>query len=212
MKKLNTEIFIEKAKLVHNNKYDYSLVDYKTTRIPIKIICPNCGEFEILPHSHLQGIGCRKCNILNKEKFIEMSNKKHNHKYNYDNVDNVDNNKTKVIIKCNKHDCFEQEVRAHLAGQGCPKCYREQKTFSKDKFITQANIKHNNIYDYSLVEYENNKNKIKIICKKHGIFEQNAGHHLNGSKCPKCMRIINTENFIFKANEKHNNLYDYSNS
>jgi very-short-patch-repair endonuclease len=54
-------MFIEKAKLIHNNKYDYSLVKYINNKTKVKIICPEHGIFEQLPSAHLQGQGCPKC-------------------------------------------------------------------------------------------------------------------------------------------------------
>ena len=60
-KKVTTEIFIEKAKAIHGDKYDYSLVDYKNAKTKIKIICPIHGVFEQTPNSHLNGRGCSKC-------------------------------------------------------------------------------------------------------------------------------------------------------
>ena len=57
----NTEQFIAKAKRVHGDKYDYSLVSYETTELPVKIVCPAHGEFEQMPRGHLSGSGCRKC-------------------------------------------------------------------------------------------------------------------------------------------------------
>ncbi len=59
----NTEQFIAKAKRVHGDKYDYSLVSYETARLPVKIVCPAHGEFEQRPHHHLSGNGCRKCAV-----------------------------------------------------------------------------------------------------------------------------------------------------
>ena len=64
-KKLSTEQFIEKAKLVHGNKYDYSLVEYKNSKTKVKIKCNDCGRvFEQFPFNHLDGHGC-KCNKRN---------------------------------------------------------------------------------------------------------------------------------------------------
>ncbi len=60
-RRLNTEQFIAKAKRVHGDKYDYSLVRYQTTELPVKIVCRAHGEFEQKPHGHLAGSGCRKC-------------------------------------------------------------------------------------------------------------------------------------------------------
>ena len=43
-KKLSTEQFIEKAKLIHGDKYDYSLVEYKNSKTKVKIKCNDCGR------------------------------------------------------------------------------------------------------------------------------------------------------------------------
>ena len=44
-------------------------------------------------------------------------------------------------------------------------------------------------YDYSLVEYDGNKNKVKIICNNCGVmFEQKAIHHMHGHGCPVCSK------------------------
>ena len=61
MKRLTTEQFIKRAKLVHGNKYDYALVEYKNTATKVKIICPVHGIFEQRPNDHLNGKGCSKC-------------------------------------------------------------------------------------------------------------------------------------------------------
>ena len=54
-------------------------------------------------------------------------------------------------------------------------------------FINQAKEVHGDKYVYSLVEYNNTKSKVKIICKKHGIFEQSPTHHINSnSGCSMC--------------------------
>ena len=67
--KLTTEEFIEKAKQVHGDKYDYSKCEYKTTEKKVTIICKTHGEFKQTPHSHLQGQGCPVCKqrVLEKE-------------------------------------------------------------------------------------------------------------------------------------------------
>ena len=58
---------------------------------------------------------------------------------------------------------------------------------NKEKtFIEKCNNIHNSIYDYSLVEYINAKTKVKIICRIHGVFEQEADAHIRGRGCSKC--------------------------
>lgn len=57
---------------------------------------------------------------------------------------------------------------------------------STSEFIEKANKIHNFRYDYSIVDYTKARNKVKIICKEHGIFEQVAINHLCGCGCQKC--------------------------
>jgi len=46
-----------------------------------------------------------------------------------------------------------------------------------EQFIKESKNIHGNKYDYSLVNYKNNRTNVKIICKKHGIFEQKPCKH-----------------------------------
>ena len=43
--KKTTSEFIREATIIHNNTYDYSLVEYKTAHSKIKINCINHGVF-----------------------------------------------------------------------------------------------------------------------------------------------------------------------
>ena len=56
-----TEEFTVKAQIVHNNKYDYSLVQYTSSKIKVTIVCPTHGAFEQKPYTHLYGNGCPGC-------------------------------------------------------------------------------------------------------------------------------------------------------
>lgn len=66
-KKFTTLKFIEIAKSIHKNKYDYSLVQYIDSYSKVKIICPIHGEFEQEANSHLQGKGCFLCKYESTE-------------------------------------------------------------------------------------------------------------------------------------------------
>lgn len=46
MKKLTTEEFIEKARTVHKDEYDYSESNYISSRTKIIITCLKHGNFE----------------------------------------------------------------------------------------------------------------------------------------------------------------------
>jgi len=226
------EEFIKKAKEAHKNKYDYSKVKYVNSRTKVCIICPqhDHGEFLQAPADHTNGQGCPKCGVENrsgkktstKEEFIKKACEKHGDKYDYSNVQYV-NNKTKVCIICPQHDHgeFWQTPNSHLRGQGCPKCGQITRggsnRLSKSEFIKKVCDKHNDKYDYSKVDYVNSKTKVCIICPKHGEFWQQANSHLRGAGCPKCKgdkncerQTLTKEEFIKKANEKHNDKYDYS--
>ena len=105
--KLTTEEFINKAKDVHGDKYDYSKVEYINRRTEVCIICPECGEFQQTPHSHLAGNGCPKCKgwVFNTEDFIDKAKKVHSDKYDYSEVVYTKSCE-KVKIICSTHGEF----------------------------------------------------------------------------------------------------------
>jgi len=185
--KKTTQQFIEDAYCKHGDKYNYKLVNYKGSNKKIKIICPVHGIFKQTSSNHLQGSGCPKCVIINNRKTIEQfiidARKVHGDKYNYSLVQ-YKNSNTKVQIICPVHGMFEKTPNHHLKGQGCKKCNGKYKT--TQQFIEKAQEVHGDRYDYSLVQYENLNINIKIICSKHGIFEQIPNNHLQGKGCLKC--------------------------
>jgi very-short-patch-repair endonuclease/Zn ribbon nucleic-acid-binding protein len=206
---LTTEQFIEKAKEIHNNKYDYSLVEYINNKTKIKIICPKHGIFEQKPKNHLSGYNCIKCGykFTTKEKFIEQAKKIHGNKYDYSKIEykNISN---KIKIICPIHGEFEQIPSIHiLKKSGCPKCYGNKKLTNSEIIESFSKIHHDK-YDYSLVKYINSKTKIKIICPIHGEFEQTPDSHKSHG-CSKCSKIY-SEDFIKKSIDIHKNKYDYS--
>lgn len=134
--KSDKEHFISKAKKVHGNLYDYSVIEYAGSYEKINIICETHGDFLQTPTAHLNGIGCQKCSeerkSSNNEEFIIKSQKIHNTTYEYDNV-SYKNNNTKVEIICKIHGSFMQTPTGHLSGQGCPSCALEKSTYNKYK-------------------------------------------------------------------------------
>lgn len=55
------ENFIRKSKIIHKDKYDYSLVEYRGIYEPVIIICPKHGKFSQKPRLHISGYGCKRC-------------------------------------------------------------------------------------------------------------------------------------------------------
>lgn len=191
--------FILKANKIHDNKYDYSLVDYKHSNSKVDIICSIHGVFSQTPHNHLSHRGCQKCHIdrlatinkLNTEQFIEKAKLVHKNKYSYDKVIYKDN-ESKVYITCSIHGDFLISPHNFLAGANCLKCSKQiiYKKVVKplEEFIKDAINIHGNKYDYSLVEYVSNKVPVVLKCKYHNfLFTVRPDSHLfNKSGCPKC--------------------------
>lgn len=221
--KTNKENFIKESNEVHQNKYDYSKVDYKGVTTKVKIICPVHGEFWQTPRVHLNGCGCPKCGLerqndatrLTTEEFIIRANKIQGNKYDYSKVEYVDY-MTKVCIICPEHGEFWQTPNKHLLGQGCPKCGNTKK-LTLTEFIERSRKIHVDKYDYSKVKYINNGTKVCIICPDHGEFWQTPHNHLIGHGCPKCKNnkisaseTKTTEKFVLEARKVHGDKYDYS--
>ena len=215
-----TKLFIQKAKEIHGNKYDYSKVDYKKSTIKICIICPMHGEFLQTPSSHLAGHGCQKCALekrilskkLTKEQFIQKAKEVHGNKYDYSKANYI-NMTTKLEIVCPAHGSFFQTPLTHINSHGCKKCHKiKRMRLTKEQFIQRAKEIHGNKYDYSKADYINMSTKVKIICPIHGSFFQTPSLHLRPRGCPLCAKTkkLNIEKFIYQSQKIHGNRYDYS--
>lgn len=128
---------------------------------------------------------------LTTEQFIKKAKEAHGDTYDYNSVIYI-SIKTKVAIDCSTHGKFYQTPEKHLKGQGCSKCSRKHKK-TTEEFVEEAKKVHGNKYDYSKAFYTRNRDKIKIICKKHGQFFQNPINHLLGYGCDECGREITTK-------------------
>ena len=205
--------FIINSHIKHNNRYDYSKVEYKKSNMKVIIICKEHGEFSQVPSGHLSGNGCSDCGgskPLTTETFTIRGNKVHSGRYDYSKVE-YKNSNTKVVIICKEHGEFTQTPNGHLSGAGCPEC-GGNKPLTTEIFIEKSNIKHNNKYDYSKVDYKKSNIKVVIICKDHGEFAQTPSGHLSGDGCPECSscKPLTTESFIIKSSEVHGDKYNYS--
>ena len=184
------EQFLQDAKRIHGDRYNYSKVELVNYQTKVIIICPVHGEFTQSPTLHLQGSGCPKCGNereslrMTTEGFIQKAKQIHGDRYDYSKVEYV-GNKAKVCIICKEHGEFWQEARMHLSGCGCPICAGRKKMRTYD-FIKKARSVHGDRYDYSKAEYKGNTEKVCIICPEHGEFLQQASNHLKGAGCPKC--------------------------
>src|ERR1700722_3859227 len=151
----NTTSFIQKAGILHKNKYTYTKSIYVDKNTKLIINCSIHGEFLQTPCSHLRGKGCRKCADFDRKlkftwsltDFITKANKIHNNTYRYINSNYI-NQYTSIIITCLIHGDFMQLPLNHLAGRGCPKCFGTVKK-TLEEFIEKSISIHKNIYTYS---------------------------------------------------------------
>jgi hypothetical protein len=215
--------FFEKALEKHNNYYSYDKVDYINAKTNILITCPIHGDFSQLPCNHLQGKGCKKCGInsvkiaLTKtnDNFIKQLNHIYGDIYDYSLVI-YENDSKHVNILCHKHGIFSIRPSDLIYGRSCKLCNVVGKKISNyvdktDEFIKKAYYKFGNKYDYSLVKYGvDNKDKVNIICKEHGIFSQSPNSHLRGFGCIYCNRITNVD-FMKKLPNIFKLKYNYKN-
>jgi Family of unknown function (DUF5889)/Protein of unknown function (DUF723) len=181
-------------------EYEYDISEYKNNKSKIKIICKKHGEFYTTPESHINGKICKFCksekyNISDTEiekrtkKFISTYELIYGDKYDYSRV-SYRRSDEKIELICKKHGNFFIRASHHIEGKGCKKCsyesVSEKNKQTIDDFINVSKRIHGNFYDYSLVNYINNKIKVKIICPTHGCFEQTPHSHKMGYGCPEC--------------------------
>ncbi len=223
-KKLTQNEFIERARKVHGDRYDYSKIDYKGSAIKVCIICREHGPFMQKPNSHLMGRGCPTCAGHKKktlEDFIAQARLVHGDKYSYDKVV-YKNDSTKVIVTCPIHGDFSITPGHHVRlKQGCRQCAQDKRGFdsrlTQEEFIKRATEKHNGKYSYDKVRYRDSHTRVIITCPIHGDFKQLPYQHLNGHGCKRCgtesateLRNLSIEDFIARARACHTIQYDYS--
>jgi hypothetical protein len=226
-KKITTKTFIEKSRLIHGDKYDYSKVNYVNGKTNVTVICKIHGEFYPRPGNHTNSkSGCPKCSIIKQsqtqtkttEQFIKDSIKVHGNRYDYSKVNYV-RSSINVSIICKTHGDFLQTPNTHLKSEtGCPKCsiieQHEKQKKTTEEFIKDSIKVHGDRYDYSKVNYIDSNTKVNIVCKTHGLFNTDPVNHVySESGCPECKidtLTKSTEEFIKESIEIHGDLYDYS--
>lgn len=118
-------VFVEKAKKIHGERYDYSKAVYTGAKVEMELICKNHGSFYRHANGHLSGRGCHKCSLeaakSTTEEFVSRAKEIHSDFYDYSQTVYIKAN-IKVIIGCPIHGYFKQEPAIHLLNHGCTKC------------------------------------------------------------------------------------------
>ncbi len=193
IKRGDLNVYLDKCKIIHNNKFDYSKIIFNKLKDKVEIICQIHGSFFCSLDSHMnKGTGCKKCSsmISNRNKnYIFLPPK--NSIYDYSKAIYI-NSRTHIEIICPivDHGSFFQTPNNHLTkNHGCPKCAFLFKAHdlmnTLEHYLDELNTIHNNKYDYSKFQYMSYNEKSIIICPKHGEFLQSIGVHLQCG-CPIC--------------------------
>jgi len=195
-----TKQFISEARKVWGDKYDYSLSEYIGALDKVKIIYDGI-VFEQVAISHLKKMAPE--DNSNRDFFIKRSKDKWGDKYDYSLVDYV-NGKTKVKIIYNG-DIYEQTPNGHLSY--APEKIKLSVRKTTEQFIKEANIIHDNKFNYDKTDYVKNQTKVTITCPIHGDFTQRPISHLQGNGCSNCNESKG-EKEIAKFLNKHHINYD----
>lgn len=163
----------------------------------------------------------RKSLISLKEHFDTI----HFYKYDYSLIKESDyknySSKLPIICRCKdengiEHGIFYQDASHHIRGYGCPKCCKNGVKYTTDTFIKKVKIEHPHLLT-DKCEYINAHTKVEIGCPKHDYFSIRPYLLLQNHGCPQCgneqagrLHSLSISEFIDKANNVHNNKYDYS--
>lgn len=203
------EDFIQKAKEIHGDEYDYSKVNYVDSKTKVCIICPEHGEFWQIPSSHLAGSKCPMCNSLysakhklTTEEFIERSKKIHGNKYDYSKVD-YKRSHAKVCIVCPEHGEFWQRAHQHLKGSGCPVCSQSEHELNVRQMLLDNNIEFIPQKTFDWLKYKSNMYLDFYLPQYNLAIECQGGFHYKMIEKYGGIKKLNT---IKKRDRTKNNL------
>lgn len=212
-KKLTQEEFLNLARSIHGDAFDYTYSIYSGRRANIVVKCNSCQvTYETWCHRHLSGFGCRskECRYISRtlEQFTKEAAKVHNKKFSYENIISLDC-VNKISIICPTHGEFFQTVAGHLSGKGCLKCKNDNQSWTTEIFIQKAKEIHGDKYDYSKSTYTGSQSKIIIICEKHGEFSPRPSDHILGKSICRTCALEKRFGHIFKIGEIYKSYRKY---
>jgi hypothetical protein len=215
--------FIEKARSVHGDLYDYSRTVYLGSKSKVEILCKEHGPFLQTPKAHMQGQGCPECRLsklgrsLSLDEFKQRVSDIHGGIYAIINASYV-NASSVIEVACPTHGTIKILANSLLRGSGCRQCAMEKKkgvVTDTASFIEQANRIHRGRYEYPKVDYRGTKHKVIITCLVHGDFHQTAETHLQGRGCPICaserkaLNRVDDQTVFSESRAVHGDKYQY---
>ena len=220
--KLTKEKFIQKARIVHGDIFDYSIANYIGILDKIWIICPKGHKFEQQPSRHLyRRQGCPECrpnDKLTQKEFLCRTKDLFGENLCF-SKSQYHNNFTPVSVVCKKHGEFRKVPSVLFTGHGCRKCRLDERLKSgqnakitNDDFFRNVNrfpLNKHILFDGSC--FKGVMHSIIVKCPKHGeIFVKEARNLLRIPCCNKCVLEEKLEKFINKSKKIHGERFDYS--
>jgi hypothetical protein len=159
-----------KGNTIHDNKYNYTNLDYKNAKTKLSIICPIHGEFKQQLNAHINGSGCIKC--VKRKGGYNLTNWENTAK----NSKNFDNFKLYIIEIWDSNEKF----------------YKIGRTFTTTNFRFYGNTKLP--YNYKIIkEILGTPQEIfeleKLLHKQHKLYSYNPLKFFNG--LTECFSYIN---------------------
>lgn len=199
---MRKEKFLHRALKAHGNKYTYDEVpETFNVRDKIPIGCPQHGVFFQTAYSHMNGHGCPKCKgaktaLRNRGKvdsWVSRGREKFGH-FDYSEVPADTDGRQTVTVGCPLHGKFQTTMKQLMHSKhGCPVCAEEKvAAFSRmtyNEFLEKAREVHGDAYTYfedDFADYENNQDKVRCLCRAHGVFTKSVKRLLGGEGCPRC--------------------------
>ncbi len=225
MAKLTTEEFIEKAKAVHGDRYDYSKVLYDDMSTKVCIICKKHGEFWQRPSNHIAGRGCTKCaSEVNAAKMRFWTEER---------CRDVALKYTEMkVFRTQSEDAYNAALKhkwlkdytwlAYKIDVSKPK--KKRQSYTQDEIIERLRSIYGARYSYEKVQYKAMKVPITLVCHEkdangmeHGEFVMRPDNIFSGKQgCPKCyddrrsrLQRKPVKTFIEEAKSVHGDLYEY---
>ena len=203
-RKLNQEKFVNDARKLHGQKFDYSRIQYLQQKVPVEIGCPKHGAFFQTPDKHLQAaFGCPTCGIdsrakqrndSGRERFYRAFNERFG--LTLELISPYVSVKDPIVLRCKLHDeTFTRTPDSLNSGAtDCPKCVSVTRGLStrltQSEFIARATSLFGDQFDFSNTTYKTSVDEITFGCMIHGAIKATASNFLSSKYgCPKCGRL-----------------------
>lgn len=203
------ELFIQESKKLYPDNFDYDEIEFIRIAKKIELKCKYHTYFPVIPSEHLNPKILNGCPYCQNKKKIKRTQKmflwecfqKHGTKFDYSLVNFV-SMEDDIQIACPEHGLKNVTPKYHLTSKyGCPSCGGTEK-YTTETFIAQAKKVCFENYDYSLVKYVNNKERVWFICPEKHKFPMRPNNFLSGQRCPVCADLK-------EVSEEENQLYKW---